>query len=342
MTRMAEKTKKFNDQFLADEKNDIEGNNQPSEKQFSISIDDGAQASQDSSSRPKRKAPYPHVLRTAQQSDTMQRQKRRKNMLGSNPVQLEVEVQNEGIVLLYRVLVEDKPKQSPSGASTPSLGSDKDNRDGQKSVDKREFIPWSMKAKRILYSIICGQIPDDIDTGFDPRSVGVRSFLSMFTKKTQEKMSGEIEGLLLKCMVSCTCAGKSSPVICEVTDIFVFRMQVTDMRTSDASARAQRGMALREKQLEIAKKHLLVLEKKSFLFNSKVTELEKENSHMNSKEAAVSQDVKTCKKKIDVTKKALSDISQKAKVLLQTRGPGKITNFLSLIIEIAVIFMRSF
>jgi len=124
----------------------------------------------------------------------MQCQKRRKNKLGSNPVQLEVEVQNEGIVLLNRILAEDKHEQTQSRAGTPSLANNEDGNDEQKQLDKREFILWSIKAKRILYSITCGQIPDEIDTGFDPQSVGVRLFLSMVTKKRRRKRQVKLLG----------------------------------------------------------------------------------------------------------------------------------------------------
>lgn len=84
-------------------------------------------------------------------SDSVLRQKRRKGALNMQSVVLQVEVHNEGIVLMPRTLISSGDSKSKGGAS-----------DGEDDMAKRyhTFIPWGFKARQILHSILCGEVPE--------------------------------------------------------------------------------------------------------------------------------------------------------------------------------------
>ena len=99
-----------------------------------------------------------HVANAAYQSffhdddsDSVLRQKRRKGALNMQSVVLQVEVHNEGIVLMPRT-------SNPSGDSKSKGGTNDDEDDEAKRY--HTFIPWGFKARQILHSILCGEVPE--------------------------------------------------------------------------------------------------------------------------------------------------------------------------------------
>ena len=84
-------------------------------------------------------------------SDSVLRQKRRKGALNIQSVVLQVEVHNEGIVLMPRT-------SNPSGDSKSKGGTNDDEDDEAKRY--HTFIPWGFKARQILHSILCGEVPE--------------------------------------------------------------------------------------------------------------------------------------------------------------------------------------
>jgi hypothetical protein len=90
------------------------------------------------------------------------RQKRRKTVTTGTPVQLALEIHNEGIVILTR---NDSDKQKKNDST-----GDQTDRSKSESGRNTEFIPWGVKARDILYSAVCGEVPlgyecDRLDSG---------------------------------------------------------------------------------------------------------------------------------------------------------------------------------
>lgn len=82
--------------------------------------------------------------------DSILRQKRRKGALGMQSIVLQVEVHNEGIVLMPR---------------TANSSGDSKSKDGTSEADAvakkyHAFFAWGLKARQILHSILCGEVPD--------------------------------------------------------------------------------------------------------------------------------------------------------------------------------------
>ena len=82
-------------------------------------------------------------------SDSVLRQKRRKNALNIQSVVLQVEVHNEGIVLMPRI-------SSSSDSKSKGGASDAEDNGAKKY---QTFVPWGFKARQILHSILCGEVP---------------------------------------------------------------------------------------------------------------------------------------------------------------------------------------
>ena len=91
---------------------------------------------------------------TNEKSGAAIRHKHRKGVLSQINKQLSVEIHNEGI------WVDKIVEQKVNDADNKSSGR-KDGPDATKSVDADEkcFIPWGVKARELLESIICGEIP---------------------------------------------------------------------------------------------------------------------------------------------------------------------------------------
>ena len=133
---------------------------------------------------------------TEKGSDSYTRQKLRKTVTSGTPIQLAVDLHNEGIVVHYRSAdstAENPPPLVPSGIgarsiSSPAHGQKGDGTDGNlpKGADKAasgegekegsglpsggkwssgsgggrsEFIAWGIRARQLLYSIVCGEVP---------------------------------------------------------------------------------------------------------------------------------------------------------------------------------------
>lgn len=122
------------------------------------------------------------------------RHKHRKGILSQIPKQLSVEIHNEGIWLskLSEKKTDDKTK-------------DDDN-------EKKHFIPWGVKAREVLQSIVCGEIPMYFES--DKFNLGD---------------SVAVNGGHIRCVM-------------------------TDLRTSDETASAQRAGSLFERQAVEVKK----------------------------------------------------------------------------------------
>ena len=92
------------------------------------------------------------------------RYKHRKGILSTIHKQLSVEIHNEGLWISMITDKNSKGEESKKeGDKRMSDASAKiDNRNGQPSDS--EFIPWSAKARAVLQSIVCGEIPFDYGT----------------------------------------------------------------------------------------------------------------------------------------------------------------------------------
>jgi len=82
--------------------------------------------------------------------DSILRQKRRKGALGMQSIALQVEVHNEGIVLMPRTANSSGDSKSKGGTSEADAEAKK----------YHAFFAWGLKARQILHSILCGEVPD--------------------------------------------------------------------------------------------------------------------------------------------------------------------------------------
>lgn len=162
-----------------------------------------------------------HSLFHVSGGDAIQRQKRRKAILSSQPVVLQVEVHNEGIVIMPRTLDSDS----------------KNRQDREEPTDDPrryfKFIPWGVRSRAFLHSIVCGQIPEGF--GWD-----------------EIPYAGSLQAGQVRCMV-------------------------TDMRTSEAAAAAQRATAVKEQNIARTKSNLTELKHKAQEAKKAATEAEKQS-----------------------------------------------------------------
>jgi hypothetical protein len=144
------------------------------------------------------------------------RHKHRKGVLSQINRQLSVEIHNEGIWL--------------SELSEKKNGQKKDSSDSAATAegDKKCFFPWGVKARKILESIVCGEIPHACDS------------LKFNFSETDAQNGGHI------------------------------RCVMTDLRTSDATASAQRAEAIMKKELDELKK----MEERETAIKKNMTETE--------------------------------------------------------------------
>ena len=111
----------------------------------------------DKENRVKLRAPSPiksMVVEGQDPSDSNKaaaaRHKHRKAILSTIPKQLAVEIHNEGLWISMIV-----PESKDDGKSRHD---DKEKRKDDKSKDS-EFIPWGLEARRVLHTVVCGEIP---------------------------------------------------------------------------------------------------------------------------------------------------------------------------------------
>jgi len=156
------------------------------------------------------------------------RQKLRKSLSSGIPIQLAIDIHNEGIVAHYRSVADSDTRGSPTPvaqehgvkeaetSNTATLTSNKHiSAEMKKGVDtisecggkwssgsgKSKFLAWGTQAREFLYSVFCGEVP--------------RGYLADEIDSTAKDA---LQGGQIKCMV-------------------------TDMRTSERAAAAQRAAA---------------------------------------------------------------------------------------------------
>jgi len=82
--------------------------------------------------------------------DSVLRQKRRKGALGMQSIVLQVEVHNEGIVLMPRT----------ANSSSDSKSKDETSEAETEAKKYHTFFPWGLRARQILHSVLCGEVPE--------------------------------------------------------------------------------------------------------------------------------------------------------------------------------------
>lgn len=87
---------------------------------------------------------------TSSKSGAAARHKHRKGVLSQTPKHLSVEIHNEGLWIKKIAIKEEQEKSKKK-----EVGSDS----GQGDMEKNRFIPWGVKAREALESIILGEIP---------------------------------------------------------------------------------------------------------------------------------------------------------------------------------------
>ena len=192
------------------------------------------------------------------------RHKHRKGVLSQINRQLSVEIHNEGIwlsELSEKKNNQTKTKESSDIASTES--------------DKKQFSPWGVKARKILESIVCGEIPFACDDS------------SKFNfSETVAQNGGHI------------------------------RCVMTDLRTSDATASAQRAEAIMKKELDEVKK----LEEKDATIRKNMTEMGKNMEIIRKQQRDLGLKLKETLKDYEKTKQHLQAFRSKYANFF---GPGK-------------------
>jgi hypothetical protein len=87
-----------------------------------------------------------------EKSGAAARHKHRKGVLSQISKQLSVEIHNEGVwMAVLQEKKEEKKKEQPSDPHTES--------------EQKLFLPWGIKARDFLESIICGEIPSELELG---------------------------------------------------------------------------------------------------------------------------------------------------------------------------------
>ena len=222
-------------------------------------------------------------LRTSHYSDAMLRLKRRKTVFASFPVQLEVEIHNEGIVLLYGN--SDSQKDSERSLS-PKVRDEKDTGQLAFKEKKSEFVPHGSESIKILHALSLGLIPDCMKTLFDPRSsfMNGESFgIAIFGKGlsySKSKVSTEIDGLLIKALI-------------------------TDYRIPEQSARAQRSKKFWDIQEKKLLQQIEIIEKHHNDLLGKAREIERNLNTFRAKEGESLLELRTLKKASDAAKRRL-------------------------------------
>ena len=168
-------------------------------------------------------------LRSSHHSDAMLRFKRRKIVFSGYPIQLEIELHNEGIVLRHRSYRENLTSKR---TTFPTFESDAvGKRDDLKKMNQSEFMPWGVSTRQILYSISVGRIPDCLESTFDPRSsfYNGSTFLdTMFGRDpSQQRLGSNVENII---------------------DGLLIKALVTDYRVPNESAKIQRSIKFQENQ----------------------------------------------------------------------------------------------
>jgi len=137
------------------------------------------------------------------------RQKRRKHIMNTAPIQLAVEIHNEGVIVMTRSSHHEDENLGNDDRILHTTGVVSDKTSGRKCG----FIPWN-GAKPLLYSIYCGEIPtgkyfDKIDSN-----------------------AGLFDGGLVKCLVTDMRTSESTAKR-ERVEAFVTTKNIMSSRTSE-------------------------------------------------------------------------------------------------------------
>ena len=190
------------------------------------------------------------------------RHKHRKGVLTQINRQLSVEIHNEGIWLSELSEKKADPNKKKGSDPTPST-----------EDDKKYFFPWGVTARKILESIVCGEIPHACDS--------------------------------LKLNFADTVAQNGGHVRCVMTDL----------RTSYATASAQRAEAIIEKEMKEIKK----MEDKDSIIRSSISDTEKEINIIKKSQHELGLKLKDTLKELEKTKLGLETFRTK---YARYFGPG--------------------
>lgn len=198
-----------------------------------------------------------HKHSTHDPSGGATRHKHRKGVLTQINRQLSVEIHNEGIWLTeLSEKKADHDKKKSSSSTDTTMSSDK---------HEKHFFPWGATARKVLESIVCGEIPHACDS------------LKLNFTDTVAQNGGHVRCLM------------------------------TDLRTSDATASAQRTKAIIEKE----SRELREIEEKDLLIRTNVMDTEKEISIIKKSQNDLGLKLKENLKDLEKTKESLQTFRTK-------------------------------
>lgn len=180
--------------------------------------------------------------------DAVIRQKRRKGLMNNATIQLAIEIHNEGIIAMTR----SNNNLPEAGGENDKFSSDNQASSGRSSV----FIPWGIKARSFLYSIVVGEIPSGYFFDQIGRGLG---------------RVGALGGGLVKCMMwvdFCLILWPKSNSECIFTRNLLCHLTLdnpsrsTDTRTSDDTAIAERSSILAQVQVSKSKSRVEEIERR--------------------------------------------------------------------------------
>jgi len=205
-----------------------------------------------------------HKESTHEPSGAATRHKHRKGVLTQINRQLSVEIHNEGIWLseLSEKKVDNDKKKGSSDVTPSSEGHEK------------YFFPWGVTARKVLESIVCGEIPHACDS------------LKLNFANTAAQNGGHV------------------------------RCVMTDLRTSYATASAQRAEANIEKDMREIKK----LKEKDSILRSSISDNEKETLNIEKSQLELGLKLKDTLKELEKTKLSLQSFRTKYSRYFGTDG----------------------
>ena len=185
----------------------------------------------------------------------------RKTAMNQISRNLSVELHNEGIWLSVMSETKTEQKSSDGAAAT--------------QIDKRHFFPWGIRARKVLESIVCGEIPSACEDS------------SKFNfGEAVAQNGGHVRCLL------------------------------TDLRTSDATASAQRAEAIMKKEIDDVKK----MEEKGTALRKNIAEQQKNVEIIRKQQRDLTQKYKETAKEYEKTKQTYKEFRTKYGRYF---GPGK-------------------
>lgn len=196
-----------------------------------------------------------HKDSTHDPSGAATRHKHRKGVLTQINRQLSVEIHNEGI-WLSELSEKKADHDKKKGSSDVTLSSES---------HEKYFFPWGVNARKILESIVCGEIPHACDS------------LQLNFADTAAQNGGHV------------------------------RCVMTDLRTSDATASAQRAEAIIEKEL----REIKMMEEKDLIIRSNLMDAAKEIDIIKKSQHELGLKLKDTLKELEKTKLSLQSFRTK-------------------------------